>query len=102
MVKNIQNILNWRPISLWNVDCKNITKILASRIKGVGPTIIHPDKKRFVPDRYIEEKIIEIISITGKLEFEDNQGLLGSVNFYKTLEWSFIKKAFEYFNFPDY
>ena len=60
--KNIKNILNWRPISLLNVDYKILTKILATRIKGVLHTIIHPDQKGFVPDRYIGENIIEIIS----------------------------------------
>ena len=60
--KNTNNILNWRPISLLNVDCKILTKILATRIKGVLHTIIHPDEKGFVPDRYIGENIIELIS----------------------------------------
>ena len=103
--KNIKNILNWRPISLLNVDYKILTKILATRIKGVLRTIIHPDQKGFVPDRYIGENIIEIISTIDKLETEDHPGLLVSIDFYKafdTLEWTFIKKAFEYFNFPEY
>ena len=103
--KNIKNILNWRPISLLNVDYKILTKILATRIKGVLHTIIHPDQKGFVPDRYIKENIIEIISTIDKLETEDHPGLLVSIDFYKafdTLEWTFIKKAFEYFNFPEY
>ena len=103
--KNIKNILNWRPISLLNVDYKILTKILATRIKAVLHTIIHPDQKGFVPDRYIGENIIEIISTIDKLESEDHPGLLVSIDFYKafdTLEWTFIKKAFEYFNFPEY
>ena len=56
-------------------------------------------------DRYIAENIIEKISIIDKLDIDDNLGLLVSVNFYKAfdiLSWSFIKKAFEYFNFPQY
>ena len=64
--KNIKNILNRRPISLLNVDCKILTKILATRTKGVLHTIIHPDQKGFVPDRYIGENIIEIISTIDK------------------------------------
>ena len=102
--KNIKNILNWRSISLLNVDYKILGKILATRMKGVLHTIIHPGQKGFVPDRYIGENIIEIISTIDKLETEDNLGLLVLIDFYKacdTLEWSFIKKAFEYFNFPE-
>ena len=48
--KNIKIILNWRPI-LFNVDYKFLNKILATRIKEVLHTIIHPDPKGFVPDR---------------------------------------------------
>ena len=92
-------------MSLLNVVYKYLTKILATRIKGVLHTIIHPDQKGFVPERYIQENIIQITSITDKLQIEDNTGLLASVDFYKafdTLEWSFIKKAYEYFNFMEY
>ena len=47
---------------------------------------------------------MKIISTIDKLETEDNLGLLILVDFYKvfdTLELSFIKKASEYFNFPE-
>ena len=96
MGKNIKNILNRRPISLLSVDYKILTKILATRIKGVLHTIIHPDQKGFVPNKYIGENIIEIISTIDKLETGDNLGLLVLIYLYKafdTLEWSFIKKA---------
>ena len=54
--------------------------------------------------RSIHTYIIEIISISDKLEMEDNPGLLVSIDFYKafdTLAWSFLKKAFEYLHFPE-
>ena len=99
--KNIKNILNWRSISLLNIDYKILTKILTTRIKGALHTIIHPDQNGFVPDRYKGENIIESISTINKLETEDNPGLLVLVELLKTfstLNWSFIKKAFKYFN----
>ena len=40
-----------------NVDYKILSKILANRIKRVLHTVIHPDQKGFVPDRYIGENI---------------------------------------------
>ena len=88
-----------------NVHCKILNKIPATRIKRVLHKIIHPNQKVFVPYRYIGENIIEIISIIDKPEIKDNPGFLVSVDFYKafnTLEWSFIKKVFEYFNFSEY
>ena len=56
-------------------------------------------------DRYIGENNTEIISDIVKLEIEDHPVLLVSVDFFKAfenLEWSFIKKAFECFNFQEY
>ena len=54
--KNIENIPDWRPISLSNVEYKILTKILATRIEGALHTIIHPDQKGSVPDSYIGKK----------------------------------------------
>ena len=48
-----EDISNWRPISLLNVDYKIITKILAERLKPLLPNIIHPDKKGYVNGRNI-------------------------------------------------
>ena len=42
---------NWRPISLVNVDAKIISKVLATRIKKVLPSIIHHNQCGFVKDR---------------------------------------------------
>ena len=88
-----------------NAVYKILTKILATRSIGVLHTIIHPDQKGFVPDRYTGENINDIISVIDKLDIEDNPGLLVSIDIYRafdTLQWSFIMKAFENFIFPEY
>ena len=81
-------------MSLLNVDYKILTKILVNRIKEVLHTIIYPDQKGVVPDRYLGENIIKIISTIDKLKTEDNVGVLISADFYKSLdslEWSIYK-----------
>ena len=57
-----------------------------------------------MPDRYIGKKNNWNYHHY-KLEIEDNPGLLVYVDFYEAfgiIDWSFIKKAFEYFSFPGY
>ena len=103
--KNSKKIYNWQLISLLNVDYKILIKMFATCIKETLHTIIHTDQRGFIPGRYIGENIIEILSITDKLEIEDKPGLLISIDFYKafdTIEWPFIQKAFKFFNFMEY
>ena len=54
---------NWRPISLVNVDAKIISKVLATRIKNVLPSIIHHNQSGFVKDRYIGETVRSIFDL---------------------------------------
>ena len=81
-----------------------LNKIFATHIKEILHTIIHTVRS-VIPEIYISENITEILCIIDKLEIEDKQGLLISVDFYKafdTTEWSLIQKAFTFFNFPEY
>ena len=41
-------IKNWRPISLLNIDMKLITKVLATRLKKVLPSLISPNQTAYV------------------------------------------------------
>ena len=53
-------IENWRPISLVNVDAKIMSKVIATRIKNVLPSIIHHNQTGFIKDRYIGERVRSI------------------------------------------
>ena len=52
-----QNLGNWRPISLLNVDYKILAKIINDRMKPSMPQIIHMDQKGFVPERSLEDAV---------------------------------------------
>ena len=60
--------------------------MFATHIKETLHTIIHTDQRGFIPGRYIDENIIEILSIIVKLEIEDKPGLLISIDFYKAFD----------------
>ena len=41
-------LMNWRPISLLNVDLKIISKAFASNLKTVLPSIISPEETTYI------------------------------------------------------
>ena len=99
---NFTDLKNWRPISLLNLDYKILSKILAKRLEQFLPNLIHSDQTGFVRGRYIGQNIRLLSDI---MEFSNDRqcpGILLFVDFEKafdTLEWSFISKTLETFNF---
>ena len=97
-------IENWRPISVLNVDAKILSKVIATRIKKVLPDIIHHNQSGYVSDRYIGETVRSIFDIMDFTDKENIPGLLIFIDFQKafdTLEWSYLYKCLEAFNFGD-
>ena len=99
---NLNDLKNWRPISLLNLDYKLLSKILAKRLEQLLPNLIHSDQTGFVHGRYIGQNIRLLSDI---MEFSNSKqfpGILLFVDFEKafdTLEWSFISKTLEAFKF---
>ena len=93
---------NWRPITLLNVDYKIASKVIAKRIERVLPYLIHPDQTGFMKGRYIGQNIRLINDILRQTELQKIPGILLLLDFQKafdTLDWSFIQKTFDLFNF---
>ena len=64
-------IKNWRPISLLNIDTKMLSKVLASKVRKVLPSIIKCDQTAYVANRFIGESIrmtSDILELTKKLK----------------------------------
>ncbi|KAJ3582854.1 hypothetical protein NHX12_024244 [Muraenolepis orangiensis] len=53
---DLQQIKNWRPVSLLYTDYKILSKALALRLREVMASVVHPDQTYCVPGRLISDK----------------------------------------------
>jgi hypothetical protein len=99
--KDPRYLKNWRPISLLNTDYKIITKVLATRIKKVLPTVINPDQVAYLKQRFIGQNIRTILDIMGYTKLRDKNGIIAFLDFEKafdTIKWNVIYDALALFN----
>ena len=95
-------VKNWRPISLLNCDYKLATKAVANRLKQVLPNLIDNDQTGFLKGRFIGENVRLIDSVVSFTAAKNIPGLPVFLDFEKafdTVEWPFIQKTFQHFNF---
>ena len=99
---SLLDLSNWRPITLLNVDCKIATKAIARRIEASLPKLVNSDQTGFIKGRYIGENIRLIIDIMEYTKRHNIPGILVSLDFRKafdSLEWPFIMRTLDVFNF---
>ena len=100
--KDRTNIANYRPISLLNIDYKLLSKVLATRIKGVINKIVHSDQTGFLEDRFIGEGIRKVQDIIQQIERNEEEGYVLQLDFQKafdSIEWDFMFDTLKQFNF---
>ena len=102
--KHKMYIVNWRPISLINVDVKIASKALAKRLECILPFIIHKNQNAYVKGRLISNSTRIIDDIMSYTKVNDFCGLLVVIDFEKvfdSLDWAFLNKALLAFNFGE-
>jgi hypothetical protein len=101
--KDLEQLKNWRPITLLNQDYKYLTKILATRLEKSLPDIISNDQSGFVKCRYIGCNIQRLQNMIQMCKDTQIKGYLINIDFEKafdTIEWDFIEKSLEKLGFP--
>ncbi|MCG8049147.1 MAG: reverse transcriptase domain-containing protein [Candidatus Thiodiazotropha endolucinida] len=66
-----ENMKNWRPISLLNIDYKIITKVLATRLSKVIENVIHQDQTCSVKSRSIFDNVHLLRNIIDYVDQKD-------------------------------
>ena len=100
--KALNELKNWRLITLSNCNYKIASQAIASRLKFVLSDLIDHDQTGFQKGRAIAENICLINNVTSYTHLKDLPGLLLFIDFEKafdTTEWTFLRKTLEHFGF---
>ena len=79
-------IINWRPISLLNVDYKLLTKCLTQRLKGVIDKLVDISQSGFIQNRNIRDSMRTVIDIFEDYNTNNKPGIMISVDFEKAYD----------------
>ena len=91
-----------RPVSLLNVDYKIITKSIANQLEPVLHMLINEDQSGFIKGRFIGQNIRLVQDILDITDEQNIPGIMLQLDFEKafdSIEWNFIWKTLEKFNF---
>ena len=96
------SLTNYRPLSLTNTDYKIIAFVLARRLPTVIDKLIGKQQSAYIKGRNISQNARLILDIFDFCESSDTDGLLLLLDFEKafdSVEWNFLFKTLEKFNF---
>ena len=97
-----EDIANYRPISLTNVDYRILAFVLARRLQRVTDSILSHDQTAYVRNRYMGYNIRLVEDVIEYYEQMQKRGIIFMADFTKafdSLEWNFMYRSLEFFNF---
>ncbi|KAL0413621.1 UNVERIFIED_CONTAM: putative mitochondrial protein [Sesamum radiatum] len=104
---NLENLTQFRPISLCNVVYKIASKIIANRLKRYLDQIISPTQSAFVPGRLITDNVLIAYELNHHLKTK-TWGKTGHMMLkldiskaYDKIEWSFLRVVLLKLGFPE-
>ena len=99
-----EDLENWRPISLLNIDYKIAAKVLAKRLQNLLPQLISTDQQGYIKGRFIGFNIRQIQDIIDYADELDSEGAILFLDFRKafgTVDWNFMFEVLTSFGFGD-
>lgn len=104
-VMNLENIIQFRPISLCNVAYKILTKVLSNRMKLVMSSLIGQGQTSFVAGRNIVDSIIIAQELAHSIRNKKSQWCIAiKIDLHKAcdkLRWEFIEYSLRDAGFPE-
>ena len=97
-----EDISNYRPISLTNVDYHILAFTLAERVQQVIGDLVSTDQSAYIRGRYMGTNIRLVNDIIEYYDLFNKSGILLTLDFTKafdTLRWDFMFKSLQFFNF---
>lgn len=94
-LKEANNIRQFRPICLLNVDYKWFTKVLTNRMAPIANKIIGKNQTGFIKGRNILEGVVVLHEVLHELRRSKTQGLILKIDFekaYDRVRWSFLEQ----------
>ncbi|GBG90201.1 hypothetical protein CBR_g50382 [Chara braunii] len=101
---DINEIRNWRPISLLNVSYKILAKLLARRLGKYLPLLVQEDQAAFVRGRSIFENIvmaIEALEVVSKEDQDVAVLMLDMEKAYDRVNWSYVVTTLRWMGFGE-
>lgn len=95
-VSNLENITQFRPISLCNFGYKIIAKVLANRLKPWLPNIVFEEQTTFISNRQIQDNIYIVQEVIHQLRVRRRKRKFQAIlklnmqKAYDRVEWDFL------------
>ena len=99
---DIQDLKNWRPITLLNTDYKIMTKALGNRLKKVSETLVNLDQACSIDKRNIHDQLYFIGEFLNYFKEDKRTGMIIAIDQEKALDrvnHTLLHKILEKFNF---
>jgi hypothetical protein len=85
-VKEANNIKQYRPICLLNVDYKGATKMLCNRLSPLAKEVIGDNQTCFIKGKNILEGLVVLHEVIHELKWSKSKGLILKIDFEKAYD----------------